>query len=208
LIFFNLGGKMTDEVKGGGAAPEPDAGGDGGKKSVSYDSYQKLLSEKKSRDAKLKELEEKMTAIELERQQQEDAKLQEQGQFKALLEKEQASKKELESRLNALQTGLQNSIKRRAVEEKIGTRFKKDEYAAFLPYDQIRIDSETMEIDEESVLSVAELMQKEHRALFEWKTGGKQTPGDAPQATGKLTYDSWLKLPLKEQKARIKDVIK
>jgi len=63
-------------------------------KSVSYDSYAKLLGEKKSKDAKLNELQQRLDAVENER-------LAEQGKFKELNVKLMEEKKQLQDQFGS-----------------------------------------------------------------------------------------------------------
>jgi len=175
---------------------------------VAYETYQKVLREKKARDEQLKSVSEKLAAYELEKTSLEEAKLKEQGEFKSLLEKEQAKRKAIEEELTGLKSGLQNSIKKSALEEKLGGKLRKSEYAAFIPFDRIAIDPETMRVDDTSLAEVAEEFQKEHKILFDFGNKGQGLPGNAPKAQTQLSYEQWLKLPLKEQKTRMHEVLK
>lgn len=199
--------KSQDEIPGG-ISPDSASGNSDPKEDgrVAYETYQKVLREKKSRDEQLKSASEKLAAYEAEKAALEEAKLKEQGEFKALLEKEQAKRKAYEEELSGLKQGLQNSIKKSALEEKLGGKLRKSEYAAFIPFERIAIDPETMKVDDLSLAEVAEEFQKEHKVLFDFGKSGNGIPGTAPKASTKLNYDEWLKLPLKEQKARMHEV--
>lgn len=178
------------------------------KGTVAYETFQKVLGEKKARDARLKEVEEKLAGFEKAQLEAEEAKLRDQGEFKSLLDKEKTLRLQKEEELNGLKMGLQNSIKRQSLEEKLGGKLKKSEYATFIPFDRISMDPETMRVDEASVSEVAEYFAKEHKELLDFGTRGVTPPGGAPKTSPKLTYESWSKLPLKEQKARMHELIK
>jgi hypothetical protein len=211
-ISQNGGHNLTKENQvdpTSGQGPEIPSGDEPSKEkgTVAYETYQKVLAEKKARDARLKDAEVKIAAFEKAQQLAEEAKLQEQGQFKTLLENEKALRIQREEELTGLKTGLANSIKRQTLEEKLGGKLKKSEYAAFIPFDRITMD-ENMRVDEASVTEVAEFFAKEHKELIDFRTQGATPPGTAPKSSPKLSYDSWLKLPLKEQKARMHELIK
>jgi hypothetical protein len=70
------------------------------------------------------------------------------------------------------------------------------------------MDPETMKVDETALAEVAEEFQKEHKVLFDFGNKGGGLPSGAPKAATSLSYEQWLKLPLKEQKARMSEVIK
>lgn len=197
---------QADPTSGGGpdipsGEPNPKEKG-----TVAYETHQKLLAEKKARDVRLKEVEEKLSAFEKAQLEAEEAKLRDQGEFKSLLDKEKALRMQKEDELNSLKTGLQNSIKRQALEEKLGGKLKKSEYAAFIPFESIVMDTETMKVDEGSLNEVSETFAKSYKELFDFGGKGSTPPGTAPKSSTPLSYEAWRKLPLKEQKARMHEV--
>lgn len=200
----------TTQDEAASGAPSDNASGNADPKDgrVAYETYQKVLKEKKSKDETVKQLAERLAVFEAEKTAAEEKALQDQGQFKTLLEKEQNLRKAKEAELDSLKVGLQNSIKRSSLEEKLGGKLRNPAYAGVIPFDRIIIDPETMQIDETSLAEVAEELQKDHKVLFDFGTKGNVPPGNAPKTSTTLKYEDWLKLPLKEQKARMKDVQK
>ena len=85
--------------------------------SVGYESYRKVLGEKKRETAKRRELEQRLAEIESEKESQREMELKEQGKFKDLLAAQEARSKTLENELNSYKKTIDNSFKFNAIKK-------------------------------------------------------------------------------------------
>lgn len=164
---------MSDDTKGTGGSDQT-SGADsdkGGNQTVAYDTYKKAMDDLKETQRKLKEIEGK-TQAEIE------AKLKEQGDWKALAESREQKVKDLEAKLNGTETAITDSIKLNAFQKHLGGKLKSEKYFDFVDTSKIAINPETKRVDEESVKSVVAEFLKEHTHLVDF---GKK-PG-MPQKT-------------------------
>lgn len=168
---------------------------------VDYNSFEKLLNQKKELQRKLKEFEESKA------EQERKSKL-EQERFKELFEEEQKAKEKLEKNLFALTQERIFEIKERAFKDALPCKLLHANYIAHADLDNIVINEENGEIDLATVKKVVDSFVKGHSHLLQAKND-KNLPNDAGGASQgkKIPYEVWLKLPLKEKKERMKDVI-
>jgi hypothetical protein len=154
---------MSDDTKGtGGSDQTSGAGADkGGNQTVAYDTYKKAMDDLKETQRKLKEIETKS-------QSEIEAKLKEQGDWKALAESREAKVKELEQRVNGTEAAITDSIKLSAFQKHLGGKMKSEKYFDFVDTNQIAINPETKAVDEMSVKSVVAEFLKEHRDLVDF----------------------------------------
>jgi hypothetical protein len=213
---------MSETIQGSGGAAQASGGSEEKKQSdntttesgtVSYESYQKLLKEKKSRDEELAKLrKEAEDRLAQERAAQEQA-LKDKENWKELAalreqEKTQAEQKAAQAlaETQAIKSQLANNVKRRALLDAV-SGVVPEQYSALLPIDEIVMNPETGRPDPASVQAVAMKFQKTYPHIIE-KRGGPRLPAEAARGTGAaLTYEEWLKLPTKEMKARAAEVI-
>lgn len=168
---------------------------------VSYDSYQKLLGEKKKRDAELTEYKKK----EKEREEQDLKAKEDWKKLVALRDEElQKTKAELDSVKNTLESGTKLQAFLDALDGQVD-----QQYWGLIDLSQVVLNPETG-LPEEVSIKKAALEFKSKYGLVVKQSGGTKMPNDAPKGNGSvgLSYDEWLKLPAKDMRARIKDVIK
>lgn len=189
----------------GGTGGSPD---DKPKKDVvSYETHTKLLDEKKSLKARNEELANKLAEFERSKEETERKKLEEQGEYKKLLEAERKQKEELASRLTGIETTMIEHAKRSAVLKNIkGSVMEK--YQSFIDVSKVAYDPETGEVDATTAKMVADEFQKEHKVLISSSTIPGMPPQDAPKGGDtKMTPAQWRALKSsKEMKEKFKDV--
>lgn len=197
-----------DKVPGGN---KPNAGGEGDDKPkkdvVSYETHTKLLDEKKSLKAKLEEAQKQLDEINRSKEESEKKKLEEQGEYKKLLEAERKQKEELSARLTGIETTMIDHAKRSAVLKNIkGTVMEK--YQSFIDVSKVAYDPETGEVDATTAKMVADDFQKEHKVLISSSNVPGMPPQDAPKGgSSKMTPAQWRALKTsKEMKEKFKDV--
>lgn len=194
---------MTDEIVSSGDDTETSGpsenqtsiqkGHDG---KVAYESFQKVLNEKKSVAERLKATESKLAEYEKRTQEAEENKLRKKGEFEKLLtEKESQLKREREER-EALERAMTDGLKMQEVLNAIGGKLKHNSYMTHVDIDQVLFDPETRKVDPESVKKVADDFLKTHSHLVSFPT--EKLPQTAAQGADPIDYEQWLKLPAKE----------
>ena len=166
---------------------------------VSYESYHKLLGEKKKRDAELAEYRKKEKDAE-------ELKLKQSEEWKKLLElREQELQKERDEK-TALKTTLEAGSKLQAFLKCIDGQVDQ-QYWGLVDLDNIVLNPETGLPDETSVKNAALDFQNKF-ALVIKKQNGISMPNQSPKGDSvNLSYDEWLKLPVKEKREKLKFVI-
>lgn len=178
---------------------------------VSYESYAKLLDQHKKSQLRLKQVEGKLTEKEGEELKEYEQRLMKSGEVQKLIqikdEKiETLSKKamELEQGFNNLQETLKTAAKTQAVLTRLPGQLVNSEYMAFIDTSKVVLNPDTNEIDNDSVDVVVGEFVKKHPHLIKAET--RTLPNGSPRPAQKLSYNEWLKLPVKEKRTRLKDV--
>ena len=184
------------------------------KNSVSYESYQRLLAQRKRDQERLAQYENSLKEQERIKREQEESKLAEKGEYKKLLETRElqirALNEELDRKSSLIaetESQLINRQKFEAVLSRLPGRLADKEYYNLIDFGKIAVDPETREIDEDSVDEVVNAFVKKHGRLFDKKE--IKMPSDANTgAMTKIEYQAWCKLPWKEQKKYTWDQLK
>jgi hypothetical protein len=195
------GGSAPDAAGGGQGNHEPKPNGDGGsdKKPVAYESFQKLLDEKKALGRKYEDLEAKLNALTAEKQGAEREALEKAGNFEALYKQE----KERASKLEADYTGLKSEFLTRAKTQAVLSKIQgsvHSDYWGYIPVDDVVFNPEANTFDETSIARAAQKFEKSHARLIDRPTPPGM-PSEAPKGQGSpMSLEAWKKLPLNEQK--------
>jgi len=173
----------------------------GKKQSVDYDSFQKLLDQKKKAQSEATELKTRLEAIER------DQKIKNE-EYKALYESTLKEKEDAENRFKSLKSARIEDFKINAFMRALPSELISVDYLAHANLDGILYDEETGSINPESVKKVADDFTKKHPQLL--KTSKKfNLPNDASNMGGSkaISHSEWLKLPRKDKLNRMNDVI-
>lgn len=173
---------------------------------VSRSAYQRALDQRKKDLQAKRALEEKLSFLESQQREAEEAELRRKGELEKILQERDKRITELETQKENFQKSLEVEIKRQAFLEALPGKLIDRDYEKHIPLDQITF-TEDGDLDMNKVGKLAEAWSKRHYRLIDSGKGGAKLPGDAPEASKGLTYQEWLKLPTKEKKARIKEVI-
>jgi len=166
---------------------------------VSYETYQKVLDEAKKAKEKARELE-------AFKKQTEEEKLKAEGNLQAIIKMREEELLKVREDKEQLERGLQDGSKLRAVLDSLNGRVD-DAYYGLFDLSQIVIDPRTQLPDQMSVAKYARDFEAKYGLVIQ-KDNSSRLPNNAPQTgSASLTYEEWLKLPLKEQKTRLKEVI-
>lgn len=174
---------------------------------VQYETYSRVLSQHKKTKSENEQLAAELEAYKRKERELEEKRLSEQGEYKKLLEMTRKQLADEESKRLEYATQLLDQHRLNAIKERLPGKIKRPEYLSFIDVSKVAIDPETGMVDERSVVEVVDGFVKEHGFLIE-RQGTRDLPYNAPgSGQSELTYEQWLKLPLKEQKARRKEVM-
>jgi hypothetical protein len=154
--------------------------------------FRKLLGQRKKDKARLIEMEQKLHHYEAERREAEEKKLQEEGEFKTLLQRKEEELAAERERAKKAEDSLNYSYKLRAVLEKLPGKIRRNEYIDFMNVDAVKFDAESMDIDENSVQEVVNGFVTKYNDLIDYGDHGVM-PGQAPGAPKKTSYEDELK---------------
>jgi hypothetical protein len=194
----------SNQDASGGSNTNPGGEGDKSqdKKSVSYETYSKLLDEAKSVKLKLKEYEEKVHKTQEE-------KLKAEGDWKGLIELREARIKELEGETDTLGKKYQTLNERIANSQKLSSVISKlggsldPKYYGLIDLSDVKVNPETGEIDDMSAAKVAESFRVEYSETikkgFNPNSMGENRSG-SNNGQGTISHAEWLRLPYLEQK--------
>lgn len=196
---------MSESIQASGQPQDPaDQELDPKKNTVAYETHQKLLGEKKKRDEELRQAREALSKFESEKKALEEQSLKEKEDYKRLFEaRDNEAKQEREKRL-AIESQINDSKKMRSFLQAAGP--VEEEFWDLIDLDKIALDPTTGKPDDNIVKGYADEFKKKYWKIFDTSTGRMPNDGPARGQSG-LSYEQWLKLPLGEQKKRIKDVI-
>jgi hypothetical protein len=102
---------------------------------VKYETFQKVLSEKKNYQAQFNEMKASLDQLMAEKEAAEQQKLIERNEFKALYEREAASRKRAEELLEGVKKNAEDTEKRKAVLTELG--LKREEFLSFVDLNAI-----------------------------------------------------------------------
>lgn len=177
--------------------PNPE-GKDGDK--VAYESYKKLLTEKKTIQLKLDKLQK-------ETDERVKTELESQQKYKELYEAGKSESEDLKKKLQAHDERWQDALKLNAFNSALGdTRKIESKFYGFIDTTKILIDPETNKADPVSVQKEVDRVTKEYPEIIKSTVKG-DLPNQSPTGGKGLTYAEWKNLPVKEMKARRKEVI-
>lgn len=195
---------MSEQNQPSGQNQDPE-GQDPKTDTVKYETYQKVLNEKKKRDEELRLAREALSKHENERKELEEKALREKEDFKKLFESRDLELKAEKEKREEMELRINNGRKYSAFCETIGMRIE-EKFSPLLELEKITIDPTTGKPDEATVKAYADEFKKNYPVLFQ-KPGGR-VPNSAGfgDKTG-LTYEQWLTLPYAEQRKRQKELI-
>jgi hypothetical protein len=187
--------------------------GNEAKNSVSYETHKRLLEQRKKDQVEKEALAVKLSEFEAEKARLEEEKLRQEGNWKSLVESRELKLKAIEEENKLLATKakqyeqtLADAVKLNAFQNKLGGKLKKSEYLTFVDTNRIPIDPDTKTVDDKAVEQYAHEFSNQFKELISFDRGGS-LPGGAAQPGKQLSVAEWQKLPLKEQKARLKEVV-
>jgi len=208
---------MSDDGGKGTGGADPNAGGgpgketnsndnpDGGKKTFSQEFVDQLMTEKKNASKRAQDAETWKNEREVRDKETKDAELKKQGKFKEALD-------EKEKELAGLKDQVAEGKKQRVDSRKLSHFLDglegdlKKSYWNLVDIDSIKVDDDGQPMAD-SVKAAIDKFRVDYPEIIGKKAGPGMNPGDPkPPGSGKISHETWKKLPLKEMKSRLKDV--
>jgi len=184
-------GAEETESAGGGTDDKPGV--------VPYEKIEQAVNQTKRAKEKLQATEAQLQALLKEKEDREKQELEQQGNYKKMLELREKEVSETKQRLSELEARWNNSMKLSAVMSKLPGRVEKSQYLSFIDLEKVVIDPETNEVDTASAELAASEFVKSFPELI--KTEGKKLPNNGANGGQQgITYEQWRKLPLAEKK--------
>lgn len=184
---------MSDETKnaGGVTDSEPSGQTQEGKDQVAYETYRKLLSEKKKRDEELESKNAELAQLKKAEKERHEAELKAKEDFKALLALREQELEKTKSEVLEMKTSLQDGAKLKTFLDTVNGVVEK-QYWGLIDLDQIKVDPTTNLPDPLSVETLARKFEQEYGLVLKSKTAPKTLPNTAAQgASAKLTVSEW-----------------
>lgn len=173
---------------------------------VKYETYSRVLGEKKKVQSELADAKAKLAEFEADKKAREDAQLKAQGDYekleKKLREEAEASKQEAarlkKERLDMVKTSAFLGELSGTIEEP---------YYDLIPIDQIPVTDDG-QVDREKLKPFVKTWEQQHARIIVRQTKGNM-PNNAPNGSGgtPLTFEEWSRLPRLEQKKRLHEVL-
>lgn len=171
---------------------------------VAYETYSKVLGEKKKAAAKAKELEDKVAALELEKEESHKAELEDNNKYKELNVILSDEVENLKESITSRDEKIIDSYKLQAFKDALPGKISNQQYLSFVNLKEIIIDEGTT-VNPESVKVAVDKFMGVHSSLVQIEE--TELPNGAPRntRTDGLTEAEFKKLPLKEQRARLQE---
>lgn len=197
---------MSEPSVPGGNTPDPSGTPADPKQTVAYETHQKLLGEKKKAAERAAALELELEQFRAKEREREDQELEKQKNYEQLLKNREEELKALKERTAQFETERLQAKKLDAFIKTLGGTLE-DKYWSLVDLDKIALDPTTKQVDEMSVAKYVDDYRKTYPETIK-RPGAPSMPSHAPQGTGgRLTYEQWTALPLKEKRARMHEVV-
>lgn len=173
------------------------------KDTVAYDTYRKVLSEKKRRDEENEKLQAQLKEFENKEKERVEAELKQKGDLQKLLDLKKQEKASIEAKLKEKETFIENHMKVQAFKAEIKGIIP-EQFERLIDVTKIIIDPSTGRPDPVSVANAAREFETSYGVIL-GKNGKTPLPNEAAAGNvKKLTVAEWKLLPLKEMKEKLK----
>jgi len=152
---------------------------------VKYDTYRKVLSEKKRRDEEVRELREKVEAYERSQKEAQEKDLEDQNKWKEIADLRAKEASQYKHDLESMRESQRQAMKLDNFLSALGSNLPK-QYWGLVDLDAIKLNPETNEVDDMSVTSAIETFRKSYPEILQSKTSAT-TPNTAPRGTAAAT---------------------
>lgn len=172
---------MSEEITSSVGDTTADGSAAASEETVSVPAYRKLLTQRKNDQEKMRSLQEQLDVINNEKSASAEAKLQEDGEYKKLIELKDAELLKFKEDNGILANEIHRSTKRQAFFGKMEGKLKKNAYENFIDFDSIVIDPSSQQVDSMSVDAAVKSFLDEYGDLVDVGQA-KTIPGNPAQA--------------------------
>lgn len=176
------------------------------KDAVAYDTYRKVLSEKKKRDEELRAKDEELKALKKAEKERVEAELKAKEDYKKLLELREKELQERDQKLKAIETEIAESTKFQALLDALPGQVPK-KFWSMIDTSQIVIDPTTGSPDPTSIKKAAESFQANYPELIVSPGKAKLPNAAANGSSGMMTEELWKSLDPKQKKERLSEYV-
>ena len=173
---------------------------------VAYETYQKVLAERKRDQERARDLQAKLDEIEFAKKQFEEETLKKKEDYKTLLDNKAREHDLAVSELNQMKEQRKQAMKLNAFLEGCGGNQIKKNYWKMIPVNDIIINPETGEVDPLSVKMAVDSYVRDYPETLERQPIGMPSASPSVAVNG-ITYEQWLQLPADQMRLRKKDII-
>lgn len=171
---------------------------------VAYETFKKLLGEKKRIGEEYSSLKKRLEEFEGEKKSHEENKLREQNEFKKLVDLRDRELSTTRKELEALRVRELNAKKLDSFLKVLGAPIKR-EYWQLIDFDSV-IANDKGDVDEMSVTQEVDRFKKQYPEILSIRQSSNYS-SMSPNGNGVgISYEEWLKLPLKEMKAKYNQI--
>lgn len=191
----NQADESNNQSSGQGESQEQQSNQD----TVKYDTYRKVLSEKKKRDEEVRALREQVEEFERSQKEAQEKELQDQNKWKEIADLRTKEYEQALQKLQEMKSSQQQAMKLDTFLSSLGTQLPK-QYWGLVDLDAIKLNPETNDVDEMSVTSAIETFRKSYPEILQSKSSAS-TPNSAPRGTAAATRgeQDFSKLPAHER---------
>ena len=171
---------------------------------VAYETYSKVLGEKKKASAKNKELADRITSLELEKEESHKAELEDNNKYKELNEILAKENEDLKDSITSRDAKIIDSYKLQAFKDALPGKISNQQYLSFVNLNDIIIDEGNI-VNPESVKVAVDKFMNVHSSLIQ--IDEQDLPSHTPGSTRTegITSEEYKKLPLAEKKKRYQE---
>lgn len=148
------------------AGSEKEKGTDATKQAVSYETFDKLLNQRKKDREKLDAYEKQLAELSGWKKQVEETESIKKGEYEKILTTYKTENETLKGKLSEVQKSIVDGQKYNAFLDKLPGRLDRNEFLQFVNIEQIAIDPETGVVDEKTVQSVVDDFVKSYGKLI------------------------------------------
>lgn len=172
---------------------------------VAYSTYKKVLTEKKNRDAELTEARRVISERDAKDKETEEENLKKNQQWQQLAEQKTKEAADAKEQAATTEKRLADGQKMSAVLDALDGGLDK-QYWQLVDLDKVVLDPTTGLPEPGSVQAYVKDFREQYGKVLTVQNGPR-LPNHAPRSMTKLTREEWTKLPLKEKKARMNEVM-
>lgn len=170
------------------------------------ENFLKLLAQRKSDMVKLREYEKKLSLFEEQDRIKREEEQRNRGEFDKILKSREEEIEAYKKREKQIHEELRIEHSKQAFLSLLPGKLANPDYLNLIPVNQIKYNADG-DIDMKNLESLVENWKKSHFRLIDMPGSSAQLPNHSAERKKGLTHAEWLKLPIKEKKIRIGEVI-